>query len=58
MDSMYGKTILKPVETDTIIKDSRNDFEKYISLNYNYIGSILEVSGRYYIKKVTSYVSF
>ena len=28
MNSMYGKTIIKPVETDTIEKDSRDDFEK------------------------------
>ena len=28
MNSMYGKTIIKPVETDTIIKDNREDFEK------------------------------
>ena len=48
---MYGKTIIKPVETDTIIKDNREDFEKYISYNYNYIDSVLEVNGRYYIKK-------
>ena len=26
MNSMYGKTIIKPVETDTIIKDSRYYF--------------------------------
>ena len=50
MNSMYGKTMIKPVETDTIIKDSRDEFEKYISLNYNYIDSVL-VNGRYYIKK-------
>ena len=47
MSSMYGKTIIKPVETDTIIKYSRDDFEKCISLNYNYIDSILEINGRY-----------
>ena len=54
MNSMYGKTIIKPVETDTIIKDSKEDFEKYIYYNYNYIDSVLEVKGRYYIKKVKS----
>ena len=31
VNSMYGKTTIKPVETDTIVKDNRNDFEKYIS---------------------------
>ena len=52
MNSMYGKTIIKPIETDTVVKDSQEEFEKYISLNYNYIDSALEVKGRYYIKKV------
>ena len=53
---MYGKTIIKPIETDTVVKDSQ-DFEKYISLNYNYIDSVFEVKGRYYIKKVKSVMS-
>ena len=52
MNSMYGKTIIKPVETDTIVKDNRDDFEKYISYNYNYIDSVIEVNGKFYIKKV------
>ena len=58
MNSMYGKTITKPIETDTVIKDSQHDFEKYVSLKYNCIDSALEVNGRYYIKTiVTNYVS-
>ena len=52
MNSMYGKAIIKPVETDTIVKDSRDDFEKYISYSYNYIDSVLGVNGKFYIKKV------
>ena len=51
INSMYGKTIIKPVETDTIIKDNEADFEKYVSYNYNYIDSVLEVNDRYFIKK-------
>ena len=54
MNSMYGKTIIKPVGTDTIVKDSRDDFEKYISYNYNYVDSVIEVNGKFYIKKVIS----
>ena len=46
MNSMYGKTIIKPVETDTIVKDNRDDFEKYISYNHNYIDSVIEVNGK------------
>ena len=49
MNSMCGKTIIKPVETDTVVKDSQDDFEKCISLNYNYIGSALEVNARFYV---------
>ena len=47
---MYGETIIKPVETDIIVKDNKNDFEEYISLNYNYNGSVIEVTGQFYIK--------
>ena len=54
MDPMYGKTLIQPIETDIIIKDSRDDFEKYSSLNYNCIDGALEVNGRYYIKQVKS----
>ena len=43
MNSMYGKTITKPDETYTIIKDARKYYEKYIAYNYNYIDSVLEV---------------
>ena len=28
MNSMYGKPIIEPVETDTIVKDNIYDFEK------------------------------
>ena len=31
MNSMYGKTIIKPIETDTVVKYSQEDFEK---INY------------------------
>ena len=52
MNSMYGKTIIKPVETYTIVKGNRDDFEKYISYNYNYIDSVIEVNDKVYIKKL------
>ena len=51
MNSMYGKTIIKPVETDTIIKDNKDDFGTYVSYNYTYIDSVIEVNGTYYINK-------
>ena len=50
MNSMYGKTILKPIETETVVvKD--NDYEKYVSYNYNFVYSAVKVGDRYYIKK-------
>ena len=54
---MYGKTIFKPIETDTVINNSQHDFGKYVSLNNNYIDSVLEVNGRYCIKEVESVMS-
>ena len=36
MNPIYGKTITKPVETDTIVKDNKYDFVKYVLYNYNY----------------------
>ena len=50
MNSMYGKTILKPIETETIVKQE-TDYHKYVSFNYNYIQSNVKVGDRYYIKK-------
>ena len=57
MNSVYGTTIIKPVETDTIIKDSRCGFEKCCSLDYDYLDNALEANGRYYTKEVKSVMS-
>ena len=57
MNSMHGKTIIKPVATYTIVKDNRDDFEKCISYNYDYIDSVIEVNSKYYIKKVKPILS-
>ena len=57
MDSMHGKTMFKPVEPYTIVKDKRGDFEKHISYNYNYIGSVIEVNATFYVKTVKSILS-
>ena len=50
-------TIIKPVETDTIVKDSRDDFEKHISYSYTYIDSVIEVNDKSYSKKVKPILS-
>lgn len=39
MNSAYGKTIQKSHDTDTKIFDKREDFEKYLSKNYNKVRS-------------------
>ena len=48
MNSMYGKTILKPIETETIVKHEKY-YLKYVSFNYNYIQSSVKVGDRYYV---------
>ena len=44
MNSMYGKTSIKPVETDTVVKDNKHDFGKYMSYNFNCIDSVIEIN--------------
>ena len=51
MNSMYGKTILKPIETETIVKQETY-YHKYVNFNYNYIQSSAKVGDRYYVKKI------
>ena len=48
MNSMCGKAFIKPVETDTTVKDHRDDFGKYNSYNYNYIDSVIGVNDIFY----------
>ena len=55
MNSMYGKTILKPIETETVVK-TIDQYDKYISFNYNFIQSSVKVGDRYYIKKIKSVI--
>ena len=57
MNSVYGKTIIKPIETDTIVKNNKEAFGKYTSYKYNYIGWVIEVNGTYYIKTAKSILS-
>jgi hypothetical protein len=50
MNSMYGKTILKPIQFDTVVVPE-DRFNRYIGYNYNYIYSSVKVGDRYYVKK-------
>ena len=57
MNSMHGKTIIKPVETDTIVKDNTKGCWTYAHCNYYYNDSVIEVNGTYYIKQVKPILS-
>ena len=52
MNSMYGKTVIRPLETDTVLKDDKDDFGKYAYFKYSYIDSGIEFNGNYYIEKI------
>ena len=49
MNSMYGKAIIKPNETDTVVNDNQ-DVLINMSYNCNYIYYVLNVNDRNYIK--------
>ena len=51
MNSMYGKTVIRPVEVDTVVNDNKCDSENCISLNYDHIDYVLEVNQQYYVNK-------
>jgi len=54
MNSAYGKTLLKPVETESIIFDSKRKLMKYVKLNYNYVQEYNKVYGcdKFVLKRV------
>lgn len=56
MNSSYGKTILKPIEDEMIVKKSKEEAMKFIKFNYNYIKEYYKVdnSEQWIIKKKKS----
>ena len=50
---MYGKTTLKPVETETVVVPEWR-FEKYINCNCKFIQYCIKVGDKYYVKKTKS----
>ena len=56
MNSIYGKLLQRPITTDTVIKDSEEDFHKFLELNYNFIESAVEIKNgnksKYYIQRI------
>jgi hypothetical protein len=51
------KLVLRPIQTQTIIKDGVEAYDKYVSCNYNNIESITQVGDRYFIKKIKTIMS-
>jgi hypothetical protein len=51
LNSIYGKSILKAMPTDTIVIN-HNELDRYIIRNYNYIQDISEGSGKIFVKRI------
>jgi hypothetical protein len=52
MNSGYGKSIMKPIETSTHFFNSAAEFEKYWAINHAHIKSGLQFGNLYKIKKI------
>tara|TARA_R110002096_G_scaffold117316_1_gene254342 strand:+ start:567 stop:3896 length:3330 start_codon:yes stop_codon:yes gene_type:complete len=51
MNSCYGKCLLKPIDTDMEMV-SKKKWDKYLSYNYNFIKSAVELEKEYIVKKI------
>lgn len=53
MNSGYGKSIMKEIETENHFFNDKEKFQKYLSKNYNYINEYTEYgNGKYKVKKI------
>jgi hypothetical protein len=52
MNSGYGKSIMKPVESDVKIFDDANEFDVYLTRNYNWITSYSHFGNKTKVKSV------
>jgi len=53
MNSGYGKSIMKEIETENKFFNTKESFQKYLSKNYNYINEYTEYgNGKYKVKKI------
>ena len=53
MNSGYGKSIMKEIETENKFFNTKESFKKYLSKNYNYINEYTEYgNGKYKVKKI------
>ena len=53
MNSAYGRSILRLIETDTVVVPEERH-KTYISMNYHWIESSQKVGNRYYVKRIRS----
>ena len=56
MNSAYGRTILKPIESDTVVIPEAH-WESFASLNYQWIERAQKVGERYYAKQVRGLIT-
>ena len=52
MNSAYGKTIQKPIDTDVVFKKGKEEFQKYIVKNYNKVLVFEEIGNEIYMIKL------
>ena len=53
MNSGYGKSIMKPIESENKFFNNKESFQKYMSKNYNYVNEFVEYgNGKYKVKKM------
>lgn len=57
MNSGYGKSIMKPVESESRIFDNQDAFDVYLSRNYNWITSWCKFGTKTEVKSVKTLVS-
>lgn len=52
MNSSYGKSIMKPVDEETKFFDREEDFNVYLSRQYNWVKTYVKFGTKYKVKKV------
>ena len=50
MNSMYGKSIIKPIETDWKVFNNKDKFDDYIYMNHNMVEETNEIGNKYFVK--------
>jgi hypothetical protein len=52
MNSSYGKSIMKPVDTETKFFDKEDEFNVYLSRQYNWVTTFVKFGTKYKVNKV------